>query len=95
MLTIVNHEAGEIKDPFGILSGRRFEFFIQAEVPEDDELYTEQGIYIRAVFLLDEGKSSLVSYTIHEYETEKVLDFELDEEEEKMLADYCREHTPE
>ncbi|PLT28002.1 DUF6509 family protein [Peribacillus deserti] len=94
MLTIINHEAEEIKDPFGILSGRRYEFYLQAEVPEDDELYRENGVYIRVVFSVDEGRSSLIKYDLYEYVTDAFLDFELEEEEEELIAEYCRNNLP-
>nr|WP_026695767.1 DUF6509 family protein [Peribacillus kribbensis] len=94
-MNIINHEAQEIKDPFGILIGNRYEFYLQIDVPEDDELYSEKGIYIRVLFTVNEDQSSIANYTIHEYETDNVLDFELEEEEEKMIAAYCREHLPE
>ncbi|MBM7691348.1 hypothetical protein JOC77_000753 [Peribacillus deserti] len=94
MLTIINHEAEEIKDPFGILSGRRFEFYLQVEVPEDDELYMENGIYIRVVFSVDEGKSSIIKYDLYEYVTNAYLDYELEEEEEELIAEYCLSQLP-
>ncbi len=66
MLTIIGHKVEWIKDPFGILSGERYEFLLDVEVSEDDELYSENGLYIRVIYRVDENKTNLVKYEIFE-----------------------------
>ncbi|MTH55216.1 pullulanase [Bacillus mangrovi] len=95
MLTITSHEAELLEDPFGILPGERYEFLLDLEVPEDDELYSENGIYLRVIFLMEDGSARITQYQFYEKETEKSFDFGLDEEEEAMVASYCLEHLPE
>lgn len=91
-MNITNHHVEELKDPTGILSGDRYEVMLDVEVPEDDELYSEQGIYIKAIFVRDENGVRLVQSTIIEKNTESFLDFELEEEEENLILTYCQEH---
>jgi len=94
-LTITEYQAEYIKDPFGILSGKRYEFLINLDVEEDDELYSENGIYVKVIFKAEEDKSGIVSYQIFERSTDKYLEFDLSEEEEAEIATFCSEHLPE
>jgi hypothetical protein len=91
-MNITTHHADELKDPTGILSGDRYEVMLDIEVPEDDELYSEQGIYIKAIFVRDENGARIVQSSIIERNTESYLDFELEEEEESLILSYCQEH---
>jgi hypothetical protein len=90
MLTISSYTVELIKDPFGILSGKRYEFLLDLEVPEDDELYSENGIYIRALYLIDENKSVLLKYEIFEKNTEKYQEFELEDDEVEVITAFCK-----
>ncbi|ALS22732.1 DUF6509 family protein [Paenibacillus naphthalenovorans] len=94
MLTITGHKVEWIKDPFGILSGERYEFLLDVEVSEDDELYSENGLYIRVIYRVDENKTNLVKYEIFEKTAERYLEFDLEEDEEQTVDAYCKEHLP-
>ncbi|GAB6927779.1 hypothetical protein JCM10914A_17620 [Paenibacillus sp. JCM 10914] len=95
MLTIKEYSVELVKDPFGILTGRRFEFVCDLEVPEEDELYSEKGIYLRVIFL-DEGEASrIVKYDFYERTTDQYLDFDMEAEEEEWLTAFCKEHLDE
>lgn len=95
MLTITNYSAELVKDPFGILSGKRYEFLLDLEIPEEDELHSEHGIYARVIFRADENQTDIVSYDFIEKSTDRVLDFDMDDEEAAVIAEFCREHLPE
>ncbi|MCA1053881.1 DUF6509 family protein [Rossellomorea aquimaris] len=90
-MKIIDHTMEELKDPTGILSGKRYEVLLSIEVPEDDELYSEQGLSIKAIFVQDEEVSRLAQYQIIEKNTESILDFELEEDEEAMILQSCKE----
>jgi hypothetical protein len=90
MLTISSYTVELIKDPFGILSGKRYEFILDLDVPEDDELFSENGIYVRALYLIDENKSVLLKYEIFEKNTEKYQDFDLEDDEVEVIAAFCK-----
>jgi hypothetical protein len=92
-MEITGHFVEEIVDPTGILEGQRFEFLIDIEVPEDDELFSEEGLSLRVLFYKDQSKSKILNYHFY-YSDEKPLDFALDEEEEKMVESYCQMHLP-
>lgn len=90
-MEITNHSVDRLEDPFGILSGERYEFFIDISVPEDDELFSEKGLKVKVLFIADEKGVRISHYHIIENESEEVLDFDLDEDEEQMLFNYCKD----
>ncbi|WP_409305482.1 DUF6509 family protein [Peribacillus sp. SCS-155] len=92
MLEITGYSVELIKDPFGILSGERYEFFLDIEVPEDDELYSENGLSIRVLYMVEENRSGIITYDIIEKGANEILDFELEEDEEKLIQNFCSEH---
>ncbi|AIE60359.1 DUF6509 family protein [Bacillus methanolicus] len=94
-MNITGHKVNKLEDPFGILSGERYEFFLDIEVPKDDELYTENGLKLKVLYIIEEGNSRISHYHIIENTTEKILDFELEEDEVKMVEAYCKEHVNE
>ncbi|AWB46483.1 pullulanase [Paenibacillus sp. CAA11] len=94
MITFKSYSAELVKDPFGILSGQRYEFIIDLDIPEEDELYMENGVYARVVVKEDEGGISIIKYDLMERSTDKMLDFDLEEEEESALEAFCKEHLP-
>lgn len=93
MFTITSYTVEVIKDPFGILSGRRYEFLIDIEVEEDDELYSESGLYIRAIYNVEEGKSGLLKYELYEKTTQVYLDFDLEDDEITVVEEFCKAHV--
>jgi len=94
MIEISAYSAELIKDPFGILPGTRYEFFLDLDVEEDDELFSEQGVSVRVVYGVEESRSGIVKYELLERSTEKYLDFELEAEELEAIETFCREHLP-
>ncbi|KMY43344.1 pullulanase [Bacillus sp. FJAT-27916] len=92
MLKIESYTVERLDDPFGILTGERYEFFLELDVPEEDELYSENGVMLRVIFLKDEEKERISKYEFIENETKNVLDFELEEDEETAVLTFCREH---
>jgi hypothetical protein len=92
MLTITDYSREQIKDPFGILQGSRYEFLLDIEVPDDDELYTESGLYIRAIYAVEESRTGLVKYEIFERQTARYLEFELEEDEAAYIEGFCKDH---
>lgn len=92
MLTITGYSVELVKDPFGILPGQSYEFLLDLDVPEDDELYTENGIYVRVIFRVEDDRRDIVKYELFERNVNKYVDFELDEEELDRIAAFCRDH---
>ncbi|MBB2478896.1 pullulanase [Bacillus sp. APMAM] len=91
-MDITGHTVEQLEDPTGILTGDRYEFILNIEVPEDDELYSENGLYIKAIYVDEGNQSRVAQYHIFEKVTDRYLEFELEEDEEKLLKDFCREH---
>ena len=95
MLTINEYSVELVKDPFQILSGKRYEFLLDLELEEDDELYSANGIYIKAVYKVDGEQGSIVNYDLIEKSTERYLDLDMEAEEEEALSAFCKEHYSE
>ncbi|MDF2856413.1 MAG: hypothetical protein K0Q87_2264 [Neobacillus sp.] len=91
-LNITGHTVEKLEDPFGLLSGDRYEFFLEIEVDEEDELYSDKGVGVRVLFIVDEQGPRISNYHLFESGSEKVLDFELEEEEELLVFNYCKEN---
>lgn len=91
-MNITGYSVEYIKDPTGILSGDRFEFFLEIDVDEDDELYSENGIKLRVLFYKNEDDEKILNYHFLENQSGKVLEFALDEEEEKLVSRFCSEN---
>jgi hypothetical protein len=47
-------------------------------------------LYIRALYLIDEHKSGLLKYEIFEKNTEKYLDFDLEDDEVEVITVFCK-----
>lgn len=92
MLTVTEYSVELVKDPFQILAGKRYEFLIDLELEEDDELYSANGIYVKAVYMADGEQGRVVSYKLYEKTTDRFVDAELEDEEEAALSDFCKEH---
>ncbi|ANY68021.1 pullulanase [Paenibacillus sp. BIHB 4019] len=92
MIEISSYSVQYIKDPFGILTGKRYEFIIDIEAAEDDDIYSPKGLYVRAVFAKDGDQAKIAKHEIIERETERILDFELEDEEEQLVLAFCQEH---
>ncbi|REE80149.1 hypothetical protein A8990_122103 [Paenibacillus taihuensis] len=95
MITITEFSVDKIRDPFGIVAGDRYEFRLELDIEEDDELYSESGVYVRVIFRVDGEESRMVKYELHERGSDRYLDFDLEEEEEKQIEAFCREHYSE
>ncbi|MCM3599963.1 DUF6509 family protein [Robertmurraya korlensis] len=81
-----------VEDPFNILTGNRYEFLIDFTVDEEDELFREEGLKLKALYVVDENGPRISHYHILEADTEKVLEFDLEDEEVEMLQSFCKEH---
>jgi len=91
-MEITGHNVEQLLDPTGILEGDRYEFFLDLDVPEDDELFSEHGIQLRVLFSVIGEERRIANYDFIEQVTNQILDFALDEEEEKMVAEYCAQY---
>lgn len=91
-MEITNYQVEWIRDPFGILAGKRYEFMLDLNVDEEDDLYTPNGVYIRAVYRVEDEQGKLVTYDLVEKGTDKLLEFDLEDDEEAELAEFCSQH---
>lgn len=92
MLTITEYSAELVKDPFGILVGERYEFLLDIAVDEEDELYSEQGVYIRAIYSITPEREGIIKYELYERNTRNFLEFELEDDELAEVEEFCKNH---
>jgi len=91
-MEIIGHSVELLEDPFGVLEGERYEFFLQIAVDEEDELYTENGLQLKVIFSFVNDDPKILQYYFIERSTEKILDFALEEDEEVLVRNYCKEN---
>jgi hypothetical protein len=80
----------QLDDPFGILSGDRYEIFFNLEVPDDDELFHEGGLLLKVLFIVDESGSRVSHYHIFEKDTNSFIDIGLEDDEEAIVKEMCQ-----
>lgn len=90
-MEITGHTFEKLEDPTGILTGDRYEFVLHLDVAEDDELYSENGIYVKAIIAVEEGQTRIAQYQLFEKGTNEYIDLELEDDEKEIIADYCRQ----
>ncbi|MFC7366490.1 MULTISPECIES: DUF6509 family protein [Bhargavaea] len=89
-MEITGHTVELLNDPTGIIEGDRYEFFLELDIEEEDELYTEGGVKLRAIFAEHDGREWIATYDFIEAATGKAMGFELEEDEEQEVLEYCR-----
>ncbi|RUL50340.1 DUF6509 family protein [Lysinibacillus antri] len=91
-MEITQFSLEEIKDPTNIIEGKRYEFLLDVEVDEEDELYTEAGIEVRVlVGQKSPEETTILNYFLIDKTDNKYLDFGLEDEEEEMILAFCKE----
>lgn len=94
-MEITQFSMEEILDPTNIIEGRRFEFLLDIEVDEEDELYSEAGVEIRVLVGQKENEVFILNYFLIDKGTNDYLDFELEDDEIAMILKFCKEQlTP-
>ena len=53
-MKITEYTVEQIKDPTGIITGDRYEFYLNIKVPEDDDLAEEHGLQLKVLLRVDE-----------------------------------------
>lgn len=90
-MEITQYSVEQIKDPTNIIEGKRYEFLIDVDIDEEDELYREMGIEIRVIIGELDGVYSLKNYFLIDKADQSFLDFALDEDEEAEILAFCQE----
>ena len=91
-MNILAYTMEEILDPTNILEGQRFEFLLDIEVDEDDELYVEGGIEVR-VIVAKNDTIKIADYFFIQKADQAVLEFALEEDEEAEVLAFVTEHV--
>lgn len=92
LMEITEYVVEEIIDPTGLIEGERYEFRLYVMLEEEDDLYSDQGIGVRTILAVGDGKDRLVVAHFFNRATEEAYDFELEKEEQDMLLQFCLNH---
>jgi hypothetical protein len=88
-MNLTLHSIEQLEDPFGILSGDRYEIFFLLEVDEEDELYHEGGLLLKVLYVVEEHASRVAQYHIFEKDTNNFIDIGLEDDEESLVKEMC------
>lgn len=91
-MNIKEYTIEEIKDPTGILTGNRYEFFLTVEFDEEDELAEVDHLQIKVLFSVDENGSRILNYHFYNSLENKYLDYGLEDEELEEIQAFCLMH---
>lgn len=91
-MKITEYTIEQLTDPFGILSGERYEFFLDIEVSDDDELFNENGLVLKVIYGVDETGGKILNYSLLERTTNNIIDLALEDDELETIAAFCNEH---
>ncbi|MGE7600381.1 DUF6509 family protein [Lysinibacillus fusiformis] len=90
-MEITQFSMEEILDPTNIIEGKRYEFILDIEIDEEDELYHEAGIEIRVLIGEKAGEPYILNYFIMEKAEGEYLDFALEDNELEEILVFCKE----
>lgn len=89
-MEILSYMMEEILDPTNIIEGERYEFTLELNIEEDDELYQEGGVDLRAIIAKKDNEISMVNYFLIAKSDQSHLEFGLDEDEEAEIVEFCK-----
>lgn len=85
----------KLGNPMGLIEGERYEFRLYITLDEEDELYSKEGTGIRAIFAVDEEGERIPMAHFFDRGTDKVLDFELEDDEMSAVLEFCKNNLNE
>ncbi|MCT2344715.1 DUF6509 family protein [Niallia taxi] len=91
-MNITEYTVEKLQDPTGILAGDRYEFILQLEEEEDDELFEDGAVELKVLFFVDEKEMKVLNYHFHNSSQDKYLDFALEDEELQEIHNFCSSH---
>jgi hypothetical protein len=94
-MNITEYTVEKIQDPTGILSGDRYEFFLNLEEDEDDELFENGEVQLKVLFFVDETEMKVLNYDFYNSSQDKYLEFALEDDELQEVSNFCSSHYKE
>ena len=91
MFEISQYTMEQLKDPYGIIAGERYEFMLDLQIDEEDELYSETGVVLRVIAAVQDEEMSISKYEFLSASTNQYIALEMEEEEYAMVEAFCKE----
>lgn len=95
MFEITEFSIEQLKDPYGIIAGERYEFMLDLQIDEEDELYEESGVVLRVIAAVQDGTITIAKYEFLNASTNQYIALDMEEEELAMVEAFCREQLSE
>lgn len=93
-MQVNDYSVEKVNDPIGFIEGDRYEFRLYIMLDEEDDLYSEKGIGIRSIVAVNEGETRIAMAHFFERDTDKPLEFALEDDELASLLEFCKENLP-
>ena len=91
-MEIKEYTVEKLNDQMGLIEGERYEFRLYITLDEEDELYSKEGTGVRAIFAVNGDVERIAMAHFFDRGTDKVLDFELEEDELKSILEFCKKN---
>lgn len=91
-MDIISYVMDQILDPTNIIEGERYEFTLELNIDEEDELFQEGGVDLRAIIAKKADQFSVVDYFFIAKADQSYLEFGLEEDEEQEILAFCKSH---
>lgn len=95
MFEITEFSIEQLKDPYGIIAGERYEFMLDLQIDEEDELYEESGVVLRVIAAVQDGIITIAKYEFLNASTNQYIALDMEEEELATVEAFCREQLSE
>ena len=89
-MEITEYTVEKLVDPTGLINGERYEFRLYITLDEEDELYSEGGTGVRAIFAVDDGEERIAMAHFFKRGTDEVLAFEVEDDELAAILAFCK-----
>lgn len=91
-MDIISYVMNQILDPTNIIEGDRYEFTLELNIDEEDELFQVGGVDLRAIIAKKEQEFSVVDYFFIAKADQTYLEFALEDDEEQEVLTFCKAH---
>ena len=91
MFEISQYTMEQLKDPYGIIAGERYEFMLDLQIDEEDELYSEAGVVLRVIAAVQDKEMSIAKYEFLNASTNQYIALDMEDDEYAMVEAFCKE----
>ncbi|MBQ0140732.1 MAG: pullulanase [Kurthia sp.] len=91
-MDIISYVMDKILDPTNIIEGERYEFTLELNIDEEDELFQKGGVDLRAIISKKDEQFEIKDYFFIAKADQTYLEFALEDDEEAEVLAFCKNH---